>query len=172
MTATSVTIEFGLPLSLTSNPTVIAFAKTWPNQEGRHIKKGGRRKIHIHCVFERAADGGYVARCPALPGPITEGDNLAEGRRVTRSAHASRALRKDCESIPSDLKLIEPVKETIRIANPAWSPFFGSEAQRRSAYPARRSGSPFYVSLTLPLGRVRLFLKGKTTRRQIYGHTT
>ena len=36
--------------------------------------------------FEPAAEGGYVVTCPALPGLVTEGDSLAEARKMARDA--------------------------------------------------------------------------------------
>ena len=36
--------------------------------------------------FEPAAEGGYVVTCPALPGLVTEGDTLAEARKMARDA--------------------------------------------------------------------------------------
>jgi antitoxin HicB len=72
--------------------------------------------------FEPAVEGGYVVTCPALPGLVTEGDSLAEARRMARDAIRAylESLRKDGQPIPRDPKLTaEPVKETIRVAVPA-----------------------------------------------------
>jgi antitoxin HicB len=72
--------------------------------------------------FEPAAEGGYVVACPALPGLITEGDTLAEARRMARDAIRAylESLRKDGEPIPSDLRLVsDPVKEKISVVIPA-----------------------------------------------------
>ena len=72
--------------------------------------------------FEPAVEGGYVVTCPALPGLVTEGDSLAEARRMARDAIRAyvESLRKDGQPIPRDAKLTaEPVKETIRVAVPA-----------------------------------------------------
>jgi len=69
--------------------------------------------------FEPAAEGGYVVTCPALPGLVTEGDTLAEARKMARDAIRAylESLRKDGEPIPRDPKLIlEPVKEKISVA--------------------------------------------------------
>jgi antitoxin HicB len=73
-------------------------------------------------LFEPAAEGGYVVTCPVLPGLITEGDTLAEARKMAKDAIRAyvESLRKDGEPIPRDLKpLPKPVKETIKIAIPA-----------------------------------------------------
>jgi antitoxin HicB len=72
--------------------------------------------------FEPAAEGGYVVTCPALPGLVTEGDSLAEARRMARDAIRAylESLRKDGEAIPSDPKFVlDPVKEKISVAIPA-----------------------------------------------------
>src|SRR6266550_1013044 len=73
-------------------------------------------------LFEPAEEGGFVVTCPALPGLVTEGDTLAEARRMARDAIRAylESLRKDGEPIPSDLKLVsDPVKEKISVAIPA-----------------------------------------------------
>jgi antitoxin HicB len=72
--------------------------------------------------FEPAGEGGYVVTCPALPGLVTEGDTLAEARRMAQDAIRSylESLRKDGEPIPNDPRLLaQPVKEKIKVAVPA-----------------------------------------------------
>lgn len=72
--------------------------------------------------FEPAVEGGYVVTCPALPGLVTEGDTLAEARKMARDAIRAylESLRKDGQPIPRNPKLAsEPVKETITVALPA-----------------------------------------------------
>jgi predicted RNase H-like HicB family nuclease len=72
--------------------------------------------------FEPAVEDGYVVTCPALPGLVTEGDTLAEARRMAKDAILAylESLRKDGEPIPKDPKLVlDPVKEKIRVAIPA-----------------------------------------------------
>lgn len=72
--------------------------------------------------FEPAVEGGYVVTCPALPGLVTEGDSLADARRMAQDAIRAyiESLRKDGESIPRDPRLpSEPVKEKIKVAIPA-----------------------------------------------------
>jgi antitoxin HicB len=72
--------------------------------------------------FEPAAEGGYVVTCPALPGLVTEGDTLAEARKMARDAIRAylESLRKDGQAIPSDPKFVsDPVKEKISVAIPA-----------------------------------------------------
>ena len=72
--------------------------------------------------FEPAAEGGYVVTCPALPALITEGDTLAEARKMAQAAIRAylESLRKEGQAIPSDPKFVsDPVKEKIRVAIPA-----------------------------------------------------
>jgi predicted RNase H-like HicB family nuclease len=72
--------------------------------------------------FEPAVEGGYVVTCPALPGLVTEGDSLADARRMAQDAIRAylESLRKDGQSIPSDPRLsTDPVKEKIKVAIPA-----------------------------------------------------
>jgi antitoxin HicB len=73
-------------------------------------------------LFEPAVEGGYVVTCPALPGLVTEGDTLAEARKMARDAIQAyiESLRKDGQPIPRDPKLtLEPVREKITVAVPA-----------------------------------------------------
>ena len=73
-------------------------------------------------LFEPAAEGGYVVTCPALPGLVTEGDTLAEARKMAMDAIRAylESLRKDGEPIPRDPKLVSnPVKEKVSVAIPA-----------------------------------------------------
>ena len=72
--------------------------------------------------FEPAAECGYVVTCPALPGLVTEGDTLAEARKMARDAIRAylESLRKDGEAIPRDPKFVsDPVNEKIIVAIPA-----------------------------------------------------
>ena len=72
--------------------------------------------------FEPAVEGGYVVTCPALPGLVTEGDTLADAKRMAKDAIRAylESLRKDGEPIPADPKFsAKPVKERIRVAIPA-----------------------------------------------------
>jgi antitoxin HicB len=72
--------------------------------------------------FELAIEGGYIVTCPALPGLITEGDTLAEAKRMAKDVIRTylKSLRKDGEPIPSDPKFFaRPVKEKNRVPIPA-----------------------------------------------------
>ena len=60
--------------------------------------------IGLGWLGSKPAEGGYVVTCPALPGLVTEGDTLAEARKMARDAIRANleSLRKDGEAIPSD----------------------------------------------------------------------
>jgi antitoxin HicB len=76
------------------------------------------RELRYTVIFEPAEEGGYVVRCPALPGVVTEGDTLEEARAMARDAIQAylESLRKDELPIPSDVKLaLDPVKEEIKV---------------------------------------------------------
>lgn len=66
-------------------------------------------------IFEPAEEGGYVVRCPALPGLVTEGDTLEEARAMAQDAIRGyiESLRKDHMPIPSDKP---SMKEEIRVS--------------------------------------------------------
>ena len=69
-------------------------------------------------LFEPAAEGGYVVTCPALPGLVTEGDNLEDARIMAEDAIKGylESLRNDGEPIPADISIsLDPVKEHIRV---------------------------------------------------------
>ena len=91
-------------------------------QKKRNMAKQGTSSEYSFTVFfGPAAEGGYVVTCPALPGLVTEGDTLAEARKMARDAIRTNlgSLRKDGEAIPSDPKFVsDPVKEKIRVAIP------------------------------------------------------
>ena len=55
------------------------------------------REYKFTVLFEPAEEGGYVVRCPALPGLVTEGNTLAEAR-----AMAVDAIRAHIESLRMD----------------------------------------------------------------------
>ena len=65
-------------------------------------------------LFEPAEEGGYVVRCPALPGLITEGDTIEDARAMAEDAIRAylESLRKDNLPLPTDRK---PVREEIRV---------------------------------------------------------
>ena len=62
-------------------------------------------------LFEPAAEGGFVATCPALPGLVTEGDTLDEARAMARDAIRAylESLHKDHLPIPADAPVTSAV---------------------------------------------------------------
>lgn len=78
------------------------------------------REVTYTVLLEPAEEGGFVVRCPALPGLVTEGDTFDEAIEHAKEAVAGylESLQKDGEPLPHDL---QPVKKEIRvqIAEPA-----------------------------------------------------
>jgi predicted RNase H-like HicB family nuclease len=64
-------------------------------------------------VFEQDDDGGYVVRCPSLPGCYSQGDTYDEALANIRSAIALviEDMRESGEAIPQEARA-----ETIDIA--------------------------------------------------------
>jgi len=88
----------------------------------RSSVREGVAEYSFTVFFEPAVEGGYVVTCPALPGLVTEGDTLADAKRMAKDAIRAylESLRKDGEPIPADPKFsAKPVKERIRVAIPA-----------------------------------------------------
>jgi antitoxin HicB len=92
------------------------------DKKNRSSKQKTLSEYSLTMFFEPAAEGGYVVTCPALSGLVTEGDTLAEARRMARDAIRAylESLRKDGEAIPNDPKFVsDSVQEQIRVAIPA-----------------------------------------------------
>ncbi|MBI3297011.1 MAG: type II toxin-antitoxin system HicB family antitoxin [Elusimicrobia bacterium] len=68
-------------------------------------------------VFEKADEGGYIARVPALPGCMTQGETLEEAEAMVKDAIHSycASLKKNREALPRD---IEEVVESISVRVP------------------------------------------------------
>jgi predicted RNase H-like HicB family nuclease len=78
-----------------------------------------REQYSFTVLFEPAEEGGYVVKCPALPGLVTEGDTLEEARPMDEDAIRAylKSLRKDGLPVPNDKKLtLDRVKEEVRVA--------------------------------------------------------
>lgn len=58
--------------------------------------------LRYDVVFEEAAEGGYTALVPSLPGCISEGDSLKEAEKNIEEAILAylESLSKDKQSIP------------------------------------------------------------------------
>jgi len=65
----------------------------------RAIRPETTTEYNFTVLFQPAVEGGYVVTCPALPGLVTEGDTLAEARRMAQDAIRAylESLRKDGE---------------------------------------------------------------------------
>ncbi len=62
--------------------------------------------------------GGYVVTCPALPGLVTEGDDLDEARAMATDAIRCylESLRKDGLPIPpSEDHQVEPIRDKVSV---------------------------------------------------------
>lgn len=69
-------------------------------------------------LFEPAPEGGYVVRCPALPGVVTEGDTLKKAREMAKDAIELylEDLIADGLPVPQDRTTrLNPVKENLSI---------------------------------------------------------
>jgi predicted RNase H-like HicB family nuclease len=73
------------------------------------------RELNFTILMQPGRRGGFIARCPAMPGVVSEGDTLEEAR--AQAAEAIRGyleyLRTNGEPIPAD---VEPVQERIAIS--------------------------------------------------------
>ena len=75
---------------------------------------GAHEEYNFTVLFVPAEEGGYVVKCPALPGLVTEGDTLEEARAMAEDAIRAylESLRKDGLPVPENKKLtLEPVKQ-------------------------------------------------------------
>ena len=64
--------------------------------------------MRLRIVFEPSDDGGYTAYVPALPGCISEGDNLDDARRNILEA-ISLYLEPAGEAVPAAGALVEEI---------------------------------------------------------------
>ena len=65
------------------------------------------RNYNFTVIFTPAEEGGYIVTCPALPGLVTEGDNLREARKMAREAITGylEVLIKHGQPIPEDNRI-------------------------------------------------------------------
>lgn len=83
-------------------------------------RKVVKATVHTYTVlFEPAAEGGYTATVPVLPGVITEGDTLEEARERVKEAIRGylKVLRKYREPIPQETsgELARPTTERVAV---------------------------------------------------------
>ena len=66
-------------------------------------------------IFEREADGGYHAFCPALKGCHSQGDTLEEAQRNIQEAVTLylESLKAHGEEIPPEELLIRPIDVAV-----------------------------------------------------------
>ena len=72
--------------------------------------------LNYTVIFEPQPEGGYTAIVPALPGCISEGDDLKESRKMISDAIKGycESLLKDKLPLPKDIN-ITPIKEKIKV---------------------------------------------------------
>jgi hypothetical protein len=63
--------------------------------------KKNQREYSYTVIFEPTEEGGYVVTCPALPGPVTEGDTLEEARRWQKTPSAATWKASERTDYPS-----------------------------------------------------------------------
>jgi len=74
--------------------------------------------LRLTVVYEHAEEGGFIARVPALPGCVTQGEDLEEAERMVRDAIRGycASLRKHHQPVPRDIR---EVVESVEVAVPA-----------------------------------------------------
>ena len=74
------------------------------------------RRLRYTAIFEPQPEGGYVVTVPALPGCVTQGENLREARRMAADAIQAfcASLLKDGLPLPKDIRSA-PVHEHIAV---------------------------------------------------------
>ncbi|MCX6619416.1 MAG: type II toxin-antitoxin system HicB family antitoxin [Acidobacteria bacterium] len=79
------------------------------------------KRYQFTVVFEPAEEGGYVAHVPALRGLWTQGETLAQTRRMVREAISGylEGLIKSGEPVPEDRPRAQQVEEVMEVAVPA-----------------------------------------------------
>ena len=75
------------------------------------------RTLSYTLVLEAQPEGGYTVQVPALPGCITEGDTLADARRMARDAIKAycESLVADGEPLPPDVS-VPPRNERLQVS--------------------------------------------------------
>ena len=65
-------------------------------------------------VFEKAEEGGYIVRVPALPGCMTQGETFEEAEKMAHDAIKAycASLKKHHEPIP---RHIEEIVESLNV---------------------------------------------------------
>jgi len=76
------------------------------------------RILKFTVVFEKAEEGGYLARVPALAGCVTQGETLEEAEEMVKDAIRGycASLKKHKEPVPKD---VQEVVESVSVKIPA-----------------------------------------------------
>lgn len=76
------------------------------------------RRRTFRVVFEEAEEGGFIARVPALPGCVTQGETLAEAEAMVKDAIKGYcvSLKKAKKRIP---KAVRAHVESVSVSIPA-----------------------------------------------------
>lgn len=77
-----------------------------------------RRLYKFTVVFERAEEGGYLVRVPALPGCMTQGETFEEAERMAKDAIKAycASLKKHKEPIPKEAhEIIESISVPVAV---------------------------------------------------------
>ena len=72
------------------------------------MKRSLKQKVYQYtAIFELNEDGGYTVTVPALPGLVTEGNDLKEAKLMAEDAIRCyiEGLQKAKESIPQELEV-------------------------------------------------------------------
>lgn len=66
-----------------------------------------QKPLKFTVVFERAQEGGYIARVPALPGCFTQGETLEETEKMAEDAIRAycASLKKHKEPVPTGIEV-------------------------------------------------------------------
>ncbi len=83
------------------------------------MKKSLKRKVKVYeyvASFEANEDNGYTVTVPALPGLVTEGDDLEHARRMAEEAIQCyiEGLRKLKEKIPFEREIAH-IRLSVRV---------------------------------------------------------
>ena len=76
------------------------------------------KALQFTVVFEKASEGGYVARVPSLPGCMTQGETLEETESMVRDAIQAYcvSLKKHGQPLP---EAVQEVVESVSVTIPA-----------------------------------------------------
>ena len=84
------------------------------------MKNMTQKILEYTAIFEPAEEGGYIARVPAIPGCITEGDSFEETSKNIKDAVIGclDVLKEEDQEIPQEKP--ETVITKISITNPIY----------------------------------------------------